>query len=351
FTSPSASDLVDGGVPVSCSPGSNSLFGLGQTMVTCSATDAHGNRGKASFTVTVQDTTNPVLNAPVAATVSSGGAPQLSKSDPKVSAWLAAASARDRVDGAVPVSNNAPDILQLGVTVVTFTASDRAGNTATAQSRLTVVSGSAAPANLDTTPPGEVRKLTIRSGDSYIALTWALPGDKDFDHLTINRSAGGSTKGQTVYTGRGTHLRNDHLKNGVTYRYVFVTFDKVGNRSVGIAARAVPKRAALYSPVDGAVLEKPPLLRWARIAGASYYNLQVYRLGATTQSVTSVPGRKVISVWPSGPSYRLTRTWKDSGRTERLLQGRYVWFVWPGYGPKKANRYGTLLGQSTFVVR
>ena len=55
--SASATDLVDGPVAVSCSPASGSIFPVGTTTVTCSATDAHGNttpnEAKPSFTVTV----------------------------------------------------------------------------------------------------------------------------------------------------------------------------------------------------------------------------------------------------------------------------------------------------------
>lgn len=50
----SANDSVDGSVAVSCSPTSGSLFALGTTLVTCSATDSHGNTASASFTVSVQ---------------------------------------------------------------------------------------------------------------------------------------------------------------------------------------------------------------------------------------------------------------------------------------------------------
>jgi hypothetical protein len=51
--SASASDLVDGSVPVSCTPASPHTFGVGTTTVNCSATDAHGNTASGSFTVTV----------------------------------------------------------------------------------------------------------------------------------------------------------------------------------------------------------------------------------------------------------------------------------------------------------
>ena len=48
-----ATDAVDGTVVTSCSPASGSLFVIGTTVVSCSATDAHANRATGSFTVTV----------------------------------------------------------------------------------------------------------------------------------------------------------------------------------------------------------------------------------------------------------------------------------------------------------
>src|SRR5262245_28903681 len=49
-----ATDAVDGSVPVSCKPASGGLFRVGRTRVACSATDASGNTGQASFTITVK---------------------------------------------------------------------------------------------------------------------------------------------------------------------------------------------------------------------------------------------------------------------------------------------------------
>ncbi len=48
-----AADNVDGTIAATCSPASGSTFSIGTTTVGCSATDAHGNTGIASFTVTV----------------------------------------------------------------------------------------------------------------------------------------------------------------------------------------------------------------------------------------------------------------------------------------------------------
>src|SRR5207237_1852397 len=64
--SASASDNVDGPLTPSCSPASGSNFPVGTTKVTCTATDSHGNTGRASFKVTVDlvDATPPVITVP-----------------------------------------------------------------------------------------------------------------------------------------------------------------------------------------------------------------------------------------------------------------------------------------------
>jgi hypothetical protein len=56
-----ATDIVDGSVAVHCDPASGSTFPIGTTTVQCTATDAHNNTADGSFTVTVGDTTPPVI--------------------------------------------------------------------------------------------------------------------------------------------------------------------------------------------------------------------------------------------------------------------------------------------------
>ena len=53
YVQPTAVDLVDGPVPVSCSPASGSLFPVGSTTVSCTASDSRGNTAAATFAVTV----------------------------------------------------------------------------------------------------------------------------------------------------------------------------------------------------------------------------------------------------------------------------------------------------------
>ena len=65
-----AVDDVDGPVAVSCEPASGATFALGATSVSCTATDAAGSVASGTFTVTVVDTTPPVLSLPANITTS-----------------------------------------------------------------------------------------------------------------------------------------------------------------------------------------------------------------------------------------------------------------------------------------
>src|SRR5262249_15096170 len=73
YPPPSATDVVDGTDAVSCAPASGSTFALGATTVACTAEDAAGNTGTASFHVTVRDTTGPVIQPTGVVTVEEAG--------------------------------------------------------------------------------------------------------------------------------------------------------------------------------------------------------------------------------------------------------------------------------------
>jgi hypothetical protein len=60
----SATDLVAGPVGVSCTPASGATFAVGQTTVTCTASDGRGNTAGESVTITVVDRDAPVLHLP-----------------------------------------------------------------------------------------------------------------------------------------------------------------------------------------------------------------------------------------------------------------------------------------------
>jgi hypothetical protein len=55
----SAQDDVDGPTDADCDHNSGEIFPIGETLVTCNAEDLVGNHAEESFTITVQDTTDP----------------------------------------------------------------------------------------------------------------------------------------------------------------------------------------------------------------------------------------------------------------------------------------------------
>ena len=122
--STSATDQVDGAVPVTCTPTSGTSFPLGATLVTCSAVDRAGFAVIGEFLVTVLDSRPPALKLPGSLTEEA-----TSKDGAQV---RFAASATDLVDGSVPVTctPTAGSTFPIGTTAVSCSAIDAAGFTA-----------------------------------------------------------------------------------------------------------------------------------------------------------------------------------------------------------------------------
>ena len=140
WTTPAAVDVVDSAPTVSCESvdglGSGDTFPLGATVVSCTASDATGNTSLAqTFTVTVEDTTGPVLTLPsnVVKTSTSGSA----------AAVTYTASASDLVDGTVVVTCSPASgaTFPVGATSVSCKAADAAGNEETGSFTVTVSYG------------------------------------------------------------------------------------------------------------------------------------------------------------------------------------------------------------------
>jgi len=128
------SDTVDPGPTVTCAPASGATFPLGTTSVTCNASDAAGNTSAGSFDVVVRDTTDPVL----------GGVPgdmSVTTANPSgASVSWSAPTAHDSVSGnlAVTCSPASGSTFPVGTSTVNCSASDGAGNSASASFRVTV---------------------------------------------------------------------------------------------------------------------------------------------------------------------------------------------------------------------
>ena len=200
---------------------------------------------------------------------------------------------------------------------------DLAGNTRTSATVNVVVDNA----------PARVVLLTSRPGDHRVLLTWKNPSDSDFLRVVVRRGTG------IVYRGRAESLVDRGLFNGTVYTYRFTAVDLAGNISTTTSVRVKP-RGRLLSPRDGGVIRVAPVLEWAKVTRATFYNVQLWR-----------NGRKILSRWPTRPAYELRMRWRYGGGVRTLRDGTYQWYVWPGFGDRQRGRYGGMLGRATFVKR
>jgi hypothetical protein len=219
-------------------------------------------------------------------------------------------------------------------------AVDAAGNADTTAAVYTWRISGVGPPTADLKPPANVGKVRRNVGYGRLQLRWRKPADGDFDHVNVYVSTNRKTPPRRlVYTGRRQTYSDRHFKNGQYYRFLVVSYDRAKNASGGRSA-LVPPSALLSSPRNASTVRGVPKFRWAAVRGASFYNMQLYR-----------NGQKILSAWPGKARQTLTRRWEYRGRRYSLRRGLYVWYVWPGFGPRTKSRYGQLLGQGTFRVR
>ncbi len=142
-----ATDNYDTTVPVACTPESGSNFSIGTTEVSCTASDAAGNTASTTFDVIVEDASPPMITPPADITTEATGS--------LTTVSLGTAVVSDLDDPLPTVINDAPAAFPLGITVVTWTATDSSGNSATATQSVTIV---------DTITPN-TKKIKATDGD------------------------------------------------------------------------------------------------------------------------------------------------------------------------------------------
>jgi hypothetical protein len=189
------------------------------------------------------------------------------------------------------------------------------------------------PVSYDSTPPAPAQ-VNAEPENGSIKLSWVAPPDAS--SVVVERSQNtAAARWKTVYRGSGDDVTDRGLRNGVRYRYAITVLDQAGN-STSTNASAVPTASSLR-PVKGTSVSAPPRLTWKTVKGASYYNVQLFK-----------GKKKVLSAWPHGAHLQLRTTWKYRGHKRRLKTGTYRWYVWPGFGARTAQRYGSLIGSSSF---
>ncbi|TBW25792.1 HYR domain-containing protein, partial [Gramella sp. KN1008] len=110
------------------------VFSLGQTTVTWTITDGSGNTSQCEQIVYVTDNEAPVITCPQDVTVSADtgicSASQVELGMPTVT---------DNCDADLEITNDAPEVFELGDTTVTWTVIDKAGNSTSCTQLVTVV--------------------------------------------------------------------------------------------------------------------------------------------------------------------------------------------------------------------
>ena len=241
-----AADLCDASVPVTNNaPG---IFPLGTTTVTWSAVDDSGNSASAAQPVTVVDTTPPTLVPPpavVAECTSPGGTP-VSLGTPTVT---------DVCWASVSVANNAPPLFPLGVTTVTWKATDGSSNSSSAAQTVTI-KDTAPPALRVAVSPNELwppnhKMVTIRA---QVAVIDACDGVPTIRLLSIssnepdNGLGDGDTENDIQGAAFGTDDREFQLRaersgkgHSRIYSIVYEAADLSGNRTTETVFVTVPK--------------------------------------------------------------------------------------------------------------
>jgi len=179
---------TDNGLAFATTPNANRTLSLGNHSIVLTVNDGKGGSNSASQNVLVRDTTPPTITGlPPSVTFTQGDTVVLPT--PTVS---------DVADPSPTVTNNAPASFPLGTTVVTFTATDHANNSATANVSVTVN-----PAG-----PPKLTAINPNSGSKGQTLMMVLSGSNFKTGATVNFSTGDVKADQStvVVSNGGTQI-------------------------------------------------------------------------------------------------------------------------------------------------
>ena len=197
---------------------SGDVFSLGTTTVTYTATDIHGNVDSVSFTVEVTDAEKPAI-AGLPADIAQGN--DVGECTAAVTWTLPTASDNCELDTLIS-SHQSGDVFPLGATVVTYTATDAAGNDSIATFTVTIS---------DTEKPGieNLPSNITQTNDEDVCgavITW-----EGYDSTTdsyINVEESDNCPGANISS---THNSGDTFPVGVT-TVTYTAIDAAGNDSI-----------------------------------------------------------------------------------------------------------------------
>ena len=202
---------------------------------------------------------------------------------------------------------------------------DNAGNTTSANVAI----------NYDATAP-VLSKVSVGSTPDANAVRWT--SSDPTAKVVVRRAPRGDTRDRVVFKGTSSSFVDKHVDAGLEYVYTLRAVDQAGNESGEETVVGLPKVLTLRNMPYTPRAAPNPILRWARVGGARYYNVQLFR-GA----------KRVLAAWPVAHQFGVPKAWKWEGRKYRLSPGRYRWYVWAGFGLRSFARYRTV-GSAAFIV-
>jgi hypothetical protein len=288
-----------------------------ETQVTCEVTGSYGS-GSTPQDIDLESS-NPTATAVLARPPDANGW----YNHPVAVSFLGGFSFSGFASCTPATTYGGPDVLS---TTVSGGCTDNAGK----------VAGATIGLRYDATPPSI--DVSAAPGDGVVNLSWdAHEAIAPVSPITIVRRPGRKGARTTVmHRASSGSIQDSRVRNGVRYEYTITTTDEAGNLSVRKVF--VTPGPRLLAPTNGTRTAAPPMLRWTPVRNATYYNVQLYNRG------------KVLSAWPKHARLRLGRRWRFGGHLYRLKPGRYRWYVWPGFGPRSAARYGPIVGKGKFVI-
>jgi subtilisin-like proprotein convertase family protein len=191
-SAPTATDACDG--PIIGTPDQLGPFGQGDTTITWTFTDSHGNHSSQTQAVHVHDTQNPTITAPAALADVHTDAGKCYATGVALGTPITGDNC-----GVANVSNDAPAQFPKGTTTVTWTVMDTSGNTETA-TQLVTVKDHEIPT---ITAPAALADVHTDAGQCYasnVSLGSPTTGDNCGVASVVNDAPAHFNKGTTTVT-------------------------------------------------------------------------------------------------------------------------------------------------------
>jgi len=231
---------------------------------TYTALDTHGNTASAIQVITVTDGTPPTITAPANVTAYTG--PSATTCDTVVSnTALGTATAQDNCAGVTVARSPSGNTFPVGTTTVTWTATDWAGNTATATQTVTVIDDTPPTITLNGSTPSmwpPNHKYQSFAVTNFVTAVFdncggVTIGDVRIDHVTSDETENGNGDGNTTNdiiiaadcTSVQLRAERDGGGNGRVYTIFLRLTDTHGNTTT-VTQKVVVAHNPGVAPVD-----------------------------------------------------------------------------------------------------